>query len=80
MQGDALLVVQADNGEQGYTRRGDLQLSQSGLHLHPSHTLTRKGLYLLQKRLVLRLYIQVMVFCLKMQILQRCVKSMELLL
>ena len=31
MQGDALLVVQADNGEEAYTRRGDLQLSQSGL-------------------------------------------------
>lgn len=31
MQGDALLVVQADNGEEAYTRRGDLQLSPSGL-------------------------------------------------
>lgn len=31
MQGDALLVIQADNGEEAYTRRGDLQLSQSGL-------------------------------------------------
>lgn len=31
MQGDALLVVQAKNGEEAYTRRGDLQLSPSGL-------------------------------------------------
>src|SRR3546814_12377050 len=31
MQGDAMLVVQAPNGEEGYTRRGDLQLSASGL-------------------------------------------------
>lgn len=31
MQGDALLVIQADNGEEAYTRRGDLQLSPSGL-------------------------------------------------
>lgn len=31
MQGDALLVVQAQNGEEAYTRRGDLQLSPSGL-------------------------------------------------
>ncbi len=31
MQGDALLVVQATNGEEAYTRRGDLQVSPSGL-------------------------------------------------
>lgn len=31
MQGDALLVVQAQNGEEAYTRRGDLQISPSGL-------------------------------------------------
>ncbi|AMG76443.1 MULTISPECIES: flagellar basal body rod protein FlgF [Sphingopyxis] len=31
MQGDAMLVVQAPDGEQAYTRRGDLQLSPSGL-------------------------------------------------
>ncbi|WP_188237408.1 flagellar basal-body rod protein FlgF [Sphingopyxis sp. LK2115] len=31
MQGDALLVVQASNGEEAYTRRGDLQVSPSGL-------------------------------------------------
>jgi len=31
MQGDALLVVQAKNGEEAYTRRGDLQISPSGL-------------------------------------------------
>ena len=31
MQGDALLVVQAKNGEEAYTRRGDLQVSPSGL-------------------------------------------------
>ncbi|SNT03677.1 flagellar basal body rod protein FlgF [Sphingopyxis indica] len=31
MQGDALLVVQAPNGEEAYTRRGDLMLSASGL-------------------------------------------------
>lgn len=31
MQGDALLVVQAINGEEAYTRRGDLQVSPSGL-------------------------------------------------
>lgn len=31
MQGDAMLVVQAPNGEEAYTRRGDLQLSPSGL-------------------------------------------------
>jgi flagellar basal-body rod protein FlgF len=31
MQGDALLVVQAENGEEAYTRRGDLQISPSGL-------------------------------------------------
>lgn len=31
MQGDALLVVQAGNGEEAYTRRGDLQVSPSGL-------------------------------------------------
>jgi flagellar basal-body rod protein FlgF len=29
--GDALLVVQTASGEEGYTRRGDLQLSESGL-------------------------------------------------
>jgi flagellar basal-body rod protein FlgF len=29
--GDALLVVQTHSGEEGYTRRGDLQLSDSGL-------------------------------------------------
>lgn len=31
VQGEALLVVQAKNGEEAYTRRGDLQLSPSGL-------------------------------------------------
>mgnify|MGYP000736440479 CR=1 FL=1 len=31
MQGDAMLVVQATNGDEAYTRRGDLQLSDSGL-------------------------------------------------
>lgn len=31
MQGDAMLAVQAVNGEDAYTRRGDLQLSDSGL-------------------------------------------------
>ena len=31
MQGDALLVVQATNGEEAYTRRGDLQIAPSGL-------------------------------------------------
>jgi len=31
IQGDALLVIQADGGEEAYTRRGDLQLSPSGL-------------------------------------------------
>ena len=31
MAGDAMLVVQAQNGEEGYTRRGDLQVSPSGL-------------------------------------------------
>lgn len=31
MQGDAMLVVQSDGGEESYTRRGDLQMSQSGL-------------------------------------------------
>lgn len=31
LTGDALLVVQAPNGEEAYTRRGDLQLSASGL-------------------------------------------------
>ncbi|SBV34674.1 Flagellar basal-body rod FlgF [uncultured Sphingopyxis sp.] len=31
MQGDALLVVQAPDGEEAYTRRGDLQISPSGL-------------------------------------------------
>jgi flagellar basal-body rod protein FlgF len=31
LAGDALLAVQADNGEIGYTRRGDLMLSASGL-------------------------------------------------
>lgn len=31
LENDAMLVVQADNGEEGYTRRGDLQLSASGL-------------------------------------------------
>ena len=29
--GDGLFVVQAENGEEAYTRRGDLQLSESGL-------------------------------------------------
>jgi flagellar basal-body rod protein FlgF len=29
--GDALLAVQSDEGEEAYTRRGDLQLSSSGL-------------------------------------------------
>lgn len=31
MQGDALLVVQAKDGDEAYTRRGDLQVSSSGL-------------------------------------------------
>ncbi len=31
VQGDAMLVVQAPNGEEAYTRRGDLQISASGL-------------------------------------------------
>ena len=31
MQGDALLVVQAKDGEEAYTRRGDLQVAPSGL-------------------------------------------------
>jgi flagellar basal-body rod protein FlgF len=31
MEGDALLVVQAKDGEEAYTRRGDLQISSSGL-------------------------------------------------
>lgn len=31
MQADAMLTVQSDEGEEGYTRRGDLQLSASGL-------------------------------------------------
>jgi flagellar basal-body rod protein FlgF len=31
LQGDALLAVQAMNGEEAYTRRGDLQLSDTGL-------------------------------------------------
>jgi flagellar basal-body rod protein FlgF len=31
LKGDALLVVQARDGEEAYTRRGDLQLSDSGL-------------------------------------------------
>jgi flagellar basal-body rod protein FlgF len=31
IEGDALLAVQAPNGEEGYTRRGDLQQSDSGL-------------------------------------------------
>jgi flagellar basal-body rod protein FlgF len=31
VQGDALLVVQAKDGSEAYTRRGDLQLSSSGL-------------------------------------------------
>ncbi|QPQ55335.1 flagellar basal-body rod protein FlgF [Allosphingosinicella flava] len=31
IDGDALLAVQAPNGDEGYTRRGDLQLSDSGL-------------------------------------------------
>ena len=31
MAGEAMLVVQAPNGEEAYTRRGDLQLSSSGL-------------------------------------------------
>jgi len=31
MRGDAMLTVQAANGEEAYTRRGDLQLSDSGL-------------------------------------------------
>src|SRR3546814_10625787 len=30
MQGDAMLVVQEPDGEEAYTRRGDLQLSASG--------------------------------------------------
>jgi len=31
MTGDALLTVQAEDGSEAYTRRGDLQLSASGL-------------------------------------------------
>ena len=31
MSGDSMLAVQAENGETGYTRRGDLMLSASGL-------------------------------------------------
>ena len=31
MQGDALLAVQAEDGSEAYTRRGDLQVSASGL-------------------------------------------------
>lgn len=31
LSGDTLLAVQAGDGEEGYTRRGDLQLSDSGL-------------------------------------------------
>ena len=31
LNGDALLGVQSENGEEAYTRRGDLQLSDSGL-------------------------------------------------
>ncbi|MGE5722923.1 MAG: flagellar basal body rod protein FlgF [Sphingomonadales bacterium] len=31
LEGDALLAVQAENGEEAYTRRGDLQLSETGL-------------------------------------------------
>ena len=31
MQGDSMLAVQASDGEEGYTRRGDLQVSQTGL-------------------------------------------------
>ena len=31
MQGDAMLAVQADDGEESYTRRGDLMISPSGL-------------------------------------------------
>jgi flagellar basal-body rod protein FlgF len=31
LEGDALLAVQARNGEEAYTRRGDLQMAQTGL-------------------------------------------------
>jgi flagellar basal-body rod protein FlgF len=31
MNGDAMLVVQSDEGDEAYTRRGDLQISESGL-------------------------------------------------
>ncbi|WCT73643.1 flagellar basal body rod protein FlgF [Sphingomonas naphthae] len=31
MEGDAMLGVQAENGEEGYTRRGDLMVSETGL-------------------------------------------------
>src|SRR3954468_17288914 len=31
MQGDALLAVQADDGSEAYTRRGDLQVSPTGV-------------------------------------------------
>ena len=31
LEGDAMLVVQGEDGEEGYTRRGDLQVSSSGL-------------------------------------------------
>lgn len=33
MNGDALLAVQANDGSEGYTRRGDLRLSETGLLL-----------------------------------------------
>ena len=31
MQGDAMLAVQAENGDEAYSRRGDLKVSESGL-------------------------------------------------
>lgn len=31
LQGDAMIAVQAQDGEEAYTRRGDLQVSESGL-------------------------------------------------
>lgn len=31
LAGDAMLTVQSDDGEEAYTRRGDLQMSQTGL-------------------------------------------------
>ena len=38
LEGDALLTVQAKNGDEAYTRRGDLQLSDTGLLLNGDGT------------------------------------------